>query len=198
VTVFGPQQIEARISQDPQISQQLSLWNQSGTDVIRGNMLIVPVNDAMLYVQPIYLKAVSSGAGSPRLASVIVATKDKVVMRSTLPEAVTALGDPSSQSVGQIQNVPAQVAPPATSSPSGSTAATPVPVSQTALAPGSGTVADAALSAYNEAQAAMARGDWEAYGKAQARLGQLLEQLTGPSSSATPASTPPVPATPKP
>lgn len=198
VTVFGPQQIEARISQDPQISQQLSLWNQSGADVIRGNMLIVPVNDAMLYVQPIYLKAVSSGAGSPRLASVIVATKDKVVMRSTLPEAVTALGDPSSQSVGQIQNVPAQAAPPATTSPSGSAAATPAPVSQTAPATGSGTVAGEALSAYNEAQAAMTRGDWEAYGKAQARLGQLLEQLTGPPNSATPASTPAVPATPKP
>ena len=52
VTVFGPMQIDAQIDQDPEISQQITLWNQSGTEVIRGNMLVIPVNDAMLYIQP--------------------------------------------------------------------------------------------------------------------------------------------------
>ncbi len=194
VTVFGPQQIEARISQDPQISQQLSLWNQSGTQVIRGNMLIVPVNDAMLYVQPIYLKAVNSGAGSPRLASVIVATKNKVVMRSTLSDAVTALGDPNSQSVGQIQNVPSQVTqPPATNGTTPGITATVPPVSATGSQQDT---ASEALNVYNEAQAALARGDYDTYGKAQIRLKQLLEQLSGtPVPSSTPASPT---ATPKP
>lgn len=196
VTVFGPQQIEARISQDPQISQQLSLWNQSGSDVIRGNLLVIPVNDAMLYVQPIYLKAVSSGAGSPRLASVIIATKDKVVMRSTLPEAVAALGNPESQSVGQIQEEPAVISQGGSGQSGHETPSQPAstPVAGTSTGPASDQeIAQEALVAYNEAQAAMQAGDWDAYGKAQERLGKLLEQLTG-TPTATPASVTATPA----
>jgi len=201
VTVFGPQQIEARISQDPQISQQLSLWNQSGTNVIRGNMLIVPINDAMLYVQPIYLKAASSAAGSPRLASVIVATKDKVVMRSTLADAVTALGNPNAQSVGQIQDVPAQVtdtsgagtSPPVTSGEA-ATPAAPSQPTDTGINDANQTVADEALKVYDEAQAALKRGDWEAYGAAQERLGVLLKQLRAPVPASSPSASPGTPA----
>ena len=73
-TVFGPAQIEARIDQDPAISAQITLWNQSGSTVIRGNLLVVPVGDSMVYLQPVYLQSTgsafpnSSGSSLPRRA----------------------------------------------------------------------------------------------------------------------------------
>src|SRR5205814_4530152 len=60
--VYGPRQIEARIDQDPIISQQLTLWNQSGSKVLRGNLLTVPISDTVLYVEPLFLQAISSSS----------------------------------------------------------------------------------------------------------------------------------------
>ena len=194
ITVYGPQQIEARISQDPQISQQLSLWNQSGSDVIRGNLLVVPVNDAMLYVQPIYLQAVSSGAGSPRLAAIIVATKDKVVMRSNLGDAISALGNPNAASVSNVADAD-EITGDTTTTDTGETATLPGESSGTTTVnttPVDGDLAAQALDAYNDAQTALTNGDWAAYGEAQARLGEILEAMGAASAtpSADPAATP--------
>jgi len=69
-TVFGPQQIEARIDQDPVISAQISLWNQSGSTVVRGNLIVVPVGDSLLYLQPVYLQ--STSAAFPEFQKIIV------------------------------------------------------------------------------------------------------------------------------
>ena len=66
-TVLGPAQIEARIDQDPIISQQISLWNQSGSTVIRGNLIVVPIGDSIIYLQPVYLQ--STGLGLPASSS---------------------------------------------------------------------------------------------------------------------------------
>ncbi len=88
--VFGPRQIEARIDQDAYISQQLTLWGQRGSDVIRGSLLIVPVKRTLLYVQPLYLVA-TQRVGLPELRRVIVAQADRVIMRQTLEEAIEAL-----------------------------------------------------------------------------------------------------------
>jgi uncharacterized membrane protein (UPF0182 family) len=84
--VYGPQQIEARIDQDTVISQQLSLWNQMGSKVIRGNLLVIPVEDAIVYVQPLYLR--SDQGQIPELKRVIVAYGDRVVMEPTLEAAL--------------------------------------------------------------------------------------------------------------
>ncbi|MFZ0545354.1 MAG: UPF0182 family protein, partial [Candidatus Promineifilaceae bacterium] len=93
--VFGPLQVEARIDQDSEISAQLSLWNQRGSSVIRGNLLVLPMNSSFLYVEPIYLQAESSQL--PELTRIIVASGERLVMRETLEEALVALieGAPS-------------------------------------------------------------------------------------------------------
>ncbi len=86
---FGPMQIEARINQDAEISKQLSLWNQRGSRVIRGNMLVLPIRDSILFVEPLYLKAETSEM--PELKRVIVSYKDKIVMEENLSLALSKL-----------------------------------------------------------------------------------------------------------
>jgi uncharacterized membrane protein (UPF0182 family) len=87
--VYGPFQIEARINQNTEISQQLSLWNQLGSRVIRGNMLVVPIENSILYVSPLYLRAEQGQL--PELKRVIAAYGDHVVMKETLAEALSTL-----------------------------------------------------------------------------------------------------------
>jgi hypothetical protein len=84
--VFGPMQVESRINQDPYISQQLTLWNQQGSRVIRGNLLVVPVEGSLLYVEPIFLQAERSQL--PELRRVVVAHGPRVAMAATLDEAL--------------------------------------------------------------------------------------------------------------
>ena len=85
----GPSQIEARIDNDPVISEQFTLWNQSGSQVYRGNLLVIPIGETLLYAEPIYLRAES--LAFPELKRVILATNTKVVMEPTLDQAVAAL-----------------------------------------------------------------------------------------------------------
>ena len=87
--VYGPFQIEARINQNTEISQQISLWNQMGSRVIRGNLLVVPIENSILYVSPLYLRAETGQV--PELKRVIAAYGDRVVMEETLVEALAAL-----------------------------------------------------------------------------------------------------------
>jgi uncharacterized protein len=88
--VFGPRQIDARIDQDAFISQQLTLWGQRGSDVIRGSLLIIPIEDSLIYVQPLFLVATDKG-GLPELRRVIVAYGNDVVMEETLEAAIQRL-----------------------------------------------------------------------------------------------------------
>ncbi|MHB8422679.1 MAG: UPF0182 family membrane protein [Leptospirales bacterium] len=88
--IYGPDQIEARIDQRGPISKQLTLWNQQGSHVVRGTLLIIPIANTLLYVEPLYLEATSPGA-LPELRRVILAVGDRVVMRKTLLETLEAL-----------------------------------------------------------------------------------------------------------
>ncbi len=90
--VFGPEQIEARINQDPVISQQISLWNRQGSQAIQGNLLIVPIEKSLLYVEPLYLEATKNSL--PTLVRVIVAYENRIVMSPTLEEALQAIFKP--------------------------------------------------------------------------------------------------------
>jgi uncharacterized membrane protein (UPF0182 family) len=87
--VFGPLQVEGRIDQEPEISQQFSLWDQRGSRVIRGNLLVIPLSDSFVFVEPIYL--LSDTSALPELKRVIVATDTRIAMRETLGEALLAL-----------------------------------------------------------------------------------------------------------
>lgn len=87
---YGPMQIEARIDQDTEISQLLTLWGQQGSEVVRGNLIIIPIEQSFLYIEPIYLKASAAGA-LPQLKRVIVAYDDKVTMKETLEDALSTI-----------------------------------------------------------------------------------------------------------
>ncbi|PZO59907.1 MAG: UPF0182 family protein [Phormidesmis priestleyi] len=169
VLVYGPQQIEGRIDQNTDISQQLTLWNQEGSSVIRGNLLAIPIDQSLLYFEPVYLQA-DQGA-LPELKRVIVAFKNTIVMRQTLSEALDAIF--GSEIGGESSNG-------AASSPSAKpTVATPGKAPQTATnsPQTSPELVKAAIEAYEQGEQALQKGDWAAYGQAQQRLGDLLQQL---------------------
>ncbi len=175
VLVYGPQQIESRIDQNTEISGQLTLWNQQGSSVIRGNLLAIPIAQSLLYFEPIYLQA--DQGEFPELKRVIVAFKNTIVMRQTLPEALAAVfgSSPSASTADSGTTVNSSDNPAAASAPA-STAA----------------IVQAAIEAYEQGEKALQSGDWAAYGQSQQRLGQLLQQLEGESVPATaPASAKP-------
>lgn len=87
-TIDGPMLIESRIDQDSEISPQLTLWSQKGSNVLRGNLLIIPIEDSLLYVEPVYLQADNENS-LPEMKRVIVAYKNKIVMEETLDLALT-------------------------------------------------------------------------------------------------------------
>ena len=124
--VFGPAQIEARIDQNPGISQQITLWNQSGSSVVRGNLLMIPVGTSFLFVEPIYLQAENSRL--PELVRVVVANGNQIAMEPTFQQALdVVMGKRPSSLAGstQVEPSPTPSATP-TTTPGGSPAATPV------------------------------------------------------------------------
>ncbi|HYZ38997.1 MAG TPA: UPF0182 family protein [Stellaceae bacterium] len=153
--VYGPFQIEARINQNTEISQQISLWNQMGSRVIRGNVLVIPVEHSILYVSPLYLRAETGQL--PELKRVIAAYGDRVVMADTLPQALAAL----------FQAAPAPATPVvATAGPS------------VASAPPSGNLAAEALDDYDRALERLKAGDWSGFGAKLDALRPLLQSLS--------------------
>ena len=159
---YGPQQIEGRIDQNTDISQQLTLWDQQGSSVIRGNLLVIPVDQSLLYFEPVYLQA-DQGA-LPELKRVIVAFQNKIVMRKTLPEALAAI-------FGEVPGVSKAAASPNSPVSADSSA------SSEAAAPAN--LVQSAIEAYEQGQEALQSGDWAAYGQSQRQLGNLLNQLNG-------------------
>jgi uncharacterized protein len=158
--VYGPRQIDARIDQDPIISQQLSLWNQRGSTVIRGSLLAIPLDQSLIYVQPLYLAASEQGA-LPELRRVIVAHGNQIAMEPTLEQSLSRIF------VGRVG--------PTTAAASAAVAgaSSPAPVGERVLA-------QRALETYQRAQEALKRGDWGAYGAEQKRLEETLRELTSP------------------
>jgi uncharacterized membrane protein (UPF0182 family) len=151
--VYGPRQIEARIDQDSAISQQLTLWTQRGSQAIRGSLLVVPIEDALLYVEPLYLSATESGA-LPELRRVIVAFGNQMVMEPDLETALARL----------FGGRPPEIRP----------ASTVIPSAEDRTAAG---LVRSALERYRNAQRLVREGDWQGYGAELRRLEQLLEEL---------------------
>jgi uncharacterized protein len=99
--IFGLNQIEALINQDPVISQQISLWNRQGSRAIQGNLLIIPIEQSLLYVEPLYIEAESNSL--PALARVIIVYKNQIVMAETLNEGINAIFQPQDNSKAIIR-----------------------------------------------------------------------------------------------
>jgi uncharacterized membrane protein (UPF0182 family) len=165
-TIFGPAQIEARIVQDPLISQQFTLWSQGGSTVIQGNLIVVPVDDSLIYLQPVYLQ--SQQSAFPEFQRIIVASPRQVVWAETLGEALELLLEAEGE------------APRPSPTPTPTPTPTPGP---TPPAGPDGLPADVpALVAYaNEhferAQAALREGDFALYGEEIARVEAALQRL---------------------
>ena len=156
--VFGPRNIHARISQDPIISQQISLWNQQGSRVLSGNLLAIPIDQSLLYVQPLYLASAEQGA-LPELRRVVVAYGNQIAMEPTL-EA----------SLGRIFG--ARVRGEETAARAPERGAAPPPVSTAITA-----AAQQAWEAWQRGQEALRKGDWAAYGQEQKRVEEALRRL---------------------
>ncbi|HSH05414.1 MAG TPA: UPF0182 family protein [Anaerolineae bacterium] len=166
--VFGPAQIEGRISQDSEISQRLTLWDQGGSNVIRGNLLVIPLNNSFLYVEPLYLLS-SDTSALPELKQVIVASDNRLVMRETLGEALTALMSEDPAPAVDFTNTNNDT----DDDGDGDTTTTPpLPVNATIEE-----LIQSANDHYEAAVAAQQRGDWTTYGLELDALEQDLQRL---------------------
>ncbi|MFL5534405.1 MAG: UPF0182 family protein [Gemmatimonadales bacterium] len=167
---FGPQQIVNRINQNTEVSQQLTLWDQRGSQVIRGDLLVIPIEEALMYVQPIYLRA--EGGRIPELKRVVVAYQNRVVMRETLEQGLAEMfgGGVRSRESGVERAGVAATADSATFSGS------PTPDSRLP------TLLREAKQHYQAAIQAQRDLDWARYGEEMRLLGEILNRVnSGPS-----------------
>ncbi|MFQ5960382.1 MAG: UPF0182 family protein [Candidatus Methylomirabilales bacterium] len=151
--VFGPRQIEARLNQDAFISQQLSLWGQRGSQVIHGNLLAIPIETSLLYVQPLYLAAEQQSL--PELKRVIVAYGNQIAMEETLDQAVANV-------FGKAR----LASPRAPAQPSK------VPTASSVLE-----LTNKALTQFQKAQELLRQGNFAEYQEQQKRLAETLKLL---------------------
>lgn len=151
--IFGPQQIQARINQDTDVSANITLWNQEGSKVVWGNLLVIPLGSSILYVEPLFLQ--SSSTNIPELKRVILASNSRVVMADSLKAGLQSL-------------VATQA--------SASTPATP-PAPGTAIPGTNAALAQDALNHYDRAQERLKQGDWAGYGTELAALHDDLQKL---------------------
>ncbi|HKQ74706.1 MAG TPA: UPF0182 family protein [Blastocatellia bacterium] len=165
--IYGPRQIVARINQDPEISRQLSLWNQRGSQVIFGALLVIPIKESLIYVQALYLRAETGKI--PEFKRVIVAAENRIAMEPTIEASLARIfgNEPSAaEDLAQTsQQIPRQA-------------------SRVAETPAEQSAADAqslaaqARQHYDRALQAQREGDWTRYGEEIKRLGVAIEQIS--------------------
>jgi uncharacterized membrane protein (UPF0182 family) len=154
--VYGPSQIESRINQDPEISKQLSLWNQGGSRVVWGSLLVIPVEQSLLYVQPLYLAAENGGV--PELKRVLVSYGKNIAMEETLEKSLGAIFG------GMMQAQTAEQAKPSATTP----AVEEVTVKKL--------VRDANQQ-FEKAQQELAKKNWAGYGAAMNEVQRILQEM---------------------
>jgi len=154
--IYGPMQIEARINQKPDISSELTLWSQKGSQVIKGNQLVIPIKNSFIYVEPVYLQ--SESGQIPELKRVIVAYKEKIEMKQTLDEALKAVFNvsPNQENMSQIAN------------------------KKTGEIPVLSIEAQKALNHYNNALNFLKQEDWNNYGKELQQMKSVLSKMAQP------------------
>ncbi|MGH9310198.1 MAG: UPF0182 family protein [Vicinamibacterales bacterium] len=163
--IFGPRQVAARINQDQVIAPQITLWNQQGSEVIQGTLLVIPIEESLIYIRPLYLKA--AGGSIPELTRVIVAYQNQIVMAETLDAALDRIfprGDAPSPPAAEVEGSGAAAASPSTSGPPG---------------PAADALAAQAFEHYTRAIQAQRDGNWALYGEEIKRLGDVLAKMKG-------------------
>jgi uncharacterized membrane protein (UPF0182 family) len=167
--VFGPRQVVARINQDQMISPQITLWNQQGSQVTWGTLMVIPIEESLIYVRPLYLRG--AGGRIPELTRVVVVHQDQIVMEQTLEASLARLFGGGA--------APPRVPPTTTTSTSAqpqgpvTTAAVPAVAGSPQLA----TLAEEAQTHYQRAIDAQRAGDWAKYGDEIRALGQTLDRM---------------------
>ncbi|HHX87410.1 MAG TPA: UPF0182 family protein [Firmicutes bacterium] len=156
--IMGPKQIENRIDQDTAISEQLTLWGQAGSRVIRGNLLVLPINNSLLYIEPIFLEA--EGGGIPELARVIVVYQETVVMEETLQQALAGIFGEQEPSPESSEEQP----------PGG---VEPVPEEEFQAAE----LIRRAQEVFEKAQQSLREGNWSGYGEKMSELEKIISAL---------------------
>jgi uncharacterized membrane protein (UPF0182 family) len=154
--VYGPKQIVNRINQDAEISRQISLWDQRGSEVLQGNLSVIPINESILYIRPLYLRA--EGGKIPELKRVIVAYENKISMEETLDRALANIFsglDRNKKDSSKTNKIDKKIS---------------VSDEQKNL------IKEANLRFIN-AQAALRRGDWARYGEEIKKLGEVLKKI---------------------
>ncbi len=152
--IFGPKQVIARINQDAEVSRQITLWDQRGSQVIQGPLLVIPIEESLIYVRPLYLKA---DAGKiPELKRVIVAYENKIAMEETLEAGLAKIFGIATDKTTRIQEQP--------------TAAAPADATKENLL-------EQAVNSYDAALRAQRDGDWARYGEEIRKLGEILNKL---------------------
>jgi len=155
--VYGPSQIENRISQDTVITEQLALWGRGGSRVIRGNLLLIPLGKSNLYVEPVFLQA--EAGGLPQLKRVIVAAGEWIAMEPTLKESIAAIFGAEAPPTEPVVEPPAPLEP-------GEPVAAEI-----------ANLIEKAQRHYNQAQQYLKAGDWAGYGEELDALKAVLDRL---------------------
>lgn len=152
INIYGPMQIENRINSDTEISKGLALWSQGGSKVIRGNMMIIPVGNSILYVEPLYMTT-NNESNLPELKQVIVAYEEKIVMKNTLLDAIYALVDkPAPQSGGnELSSFIADLS--------------------------EDEILTKIVNDFNNVQEASRQADWEKFGKSMRELEESISEI---------------------
>lgn len=161
--IYGPQQIENRINQDSTISQQLNLWSQGGSDVIRGNLIAIPIEDTIMYVEPIYIESANE-TSLPEVKQIIIAYEDHIVMDSNFDRALDALfdlidpdsaaeSDPGDSDVEEGDTTPS------------------IPLE------GAEAILEQFSTLFDDYQEALANGDWEEAGRIMAEIEEILADI---------------------
>jgi uncharacterized protein len=169
--VYGPRQIVARINQDAEISRQVSLWDQRGSQVIQGNLLVIPIEEALIYVRPLYIR--SESGKIPELKRVIVAYENQIAMEETLEAAIARIFG------AEMAQAPAETGAASSQSPAAGEA--------TVAGVSSANLIQQAGSSYERAIQAQRQGDWAKYGEEIKKLGSLLQELSRNKNSQAPA-----------
>ncbi|MEZ8220788.1 hypothetical protein GG496_000955 [Candidatus Fervidibacteria bacterium JGI MDM2 JNZ-1-D12] len=157
--IFGPAQVESRIDNDAEISQHLTLWKQHGSDVLRGNLLVIPMDGSLLYVEPLFLVATETRL--PELKRVIVANQRDVVMDETLPSALAKLMRRRRETAPVEITTPQQTTPP----------------TPTTIAPQLKRVVEQLEQSLTQAEESLKQGDFARFGKLLQQAKQLAAKL---------------------
>jgi hypothetical protein len=161
--VYGPKQINARINQDPEISRQISLWDQRGSVVIQGTLLVIPIEETLIYVRPVYLRAESGKI--PELKRVVVAYENHIAMEETLEQSLAKI-------FGTEAGAPPELAQAQGVSPAAG--------QKESAKPGASRdeLIRQAAESYQRAVRAQREGNWALYGEEIRKVGEILQQLS--------------------